>query len=136
MNSKCVAHGHAFLQNIANTLCFLVLFETRDVRLSNLDSGRNDGNLYVYSAKSIELRIQHSASSRHRKIKLLARARMRSVRRCEIYVLRVDPTLTILDDDFDAKKSGVKMAADRRRDNARSDMELLKAINEGKKGKE
>ena len=37
---------------------------------------------------------------------------------------------------IDAKKSGVKMAADRRRDNARSDMELLKAINEGKKGKE
>ena len=37
---------------------------------------------------------------------------------------------------IDAKKSGVKMAADRRRDNAKSDMELLKAINEGKQGKE
>ena len=37
---------------------------------------------------------------------------------------------------IDAKKSGVKMAADRRRDNTKSDLELLKAINEGKKGKE
>jgi len=37
---------------------------------------------------------------------------------------------------IDAKKSGVKMAADRRRDNTKSDLDLLKVINEGKKGKE
>jgi hypothetical protein len=37
---------------------------------------------------------------------------------------------------IDAKKSGVKMAADRRRDNTKSDLDLLKVMNEGKKGKE
>ena len=33
---------------------------------------------------------------------------------------------------IDAKKSGVKMAADRRRDNAKSDLDILKAMKEGK----
>ena len=37
---------------------------------------------------------------------------------------------------IDAKKSGVKMAADRRRDNAKSDLDRLKAINESRKGTE
>ena len=78
MNSKHVACGLAFLVNIANTLCFILLFETRGLRLSNLDGGRNNGNHYFCSAKSIEIRIQHIASSGNRKIKLLARTRMRS----------------------------------------------------------
>ena len=103
MNSKRVAHGRAFLQNIANTLCFLVLFETRGVRLSNLDGGRNNGNPYFYRAKSLEIRIQHIASSGNRKIKLLARTRGQILHQCEIYVLRVSPTLTMFVDDFDAK---------------------------------
>ena len=57
MNSKRVAHGRGFLQNIANTLCFLVFVATRGVRLSNLDGGRNFGNPYYYNAKSMIIRI-------------------------------------------------------------------------------
>ena len=56
----------------------------------------------------MKIRIHQSCAPGNRKIKLLARTRMRSVRRCEIYVLRVDPTLTILDDEIDAKSSGAR----------------------------
>ena len=51
----------------------------------------------------MQVRIHHIASSGNRKIKLLAATRMQSVRRCEIYVLRACPTLTIFVDDFVAK---------------------------------
>ena len=108
MNSKRVAHGRAFLQNIANSLCFPMFFETRNLRLSNLNGGRNNGNPYICSAKSIEIRIQHVASSGNRKNKRLARTCMQSVCRCETYVLRVGPTLTMFVDDFDAKSSGAR----------------------------
>ena len=37
---------------------------------------------------------------------------------------------------IEAKKSGVKMAADRRKDNAKSDLDIFKTINDSKKGKE
>ena len=103
MNSKRVASGHVCFANIANRLCFLALFEARGLCLLNLDGGRNDGKPYFYSAKSTGIRIQHIASSGNRKTKLLARTRMRSVRRCEIYVLRVCQPLTIFVDDFVAK---------------------------------
>ena len=87
----------------ANALCFLVLFETRGVRLSNLDGGRNNGNPYFYNAKSMKIRINQRCASGNRKIKLLARTRMRSVRRCEIYVLSVTFEMPIFleqNDDF------------------------------------
>ena len=108
MISKRVACGLAFLANRANLSCIAIYFAMRDLCLLNLDGGRNNGNPYMCSAKSIEIRIQHVASSGNRKIKLLARTRMRSVRRCEIYVLRVGPILSMLVDDFDAKSSSAR----------------------------
>ena len=103
MNSKRVASGHACFANIANPLCFLALFEARGLCLLNLDGGRNNGKPHFYSAKSMDIRIQHIASSGNRKTKLLARTRRQGVLRCEIYVLRVCLTLTIFVDYFNAK---------------------------------
>ena len=63
MNSKRVACELAFLVNIENSLCFISLFETRGLRLSNLDGGRNNGNPYFYDAKSTIIRIHKLATS-------------------------------------------------------------------------
>ena len=58
---------------------------------------------YYYSAKSSTITIHPVGASENRKIKLLARTRGQSVRRCEIYVLRVCQALTIFVDYSDAK---------------------------------
>ena len=58
---------------------------------------------YYYSANSSKNTIHPVGASENRKIKLLARTRGQSVRRCEIYVLRVCPTLIMFVDDFVAK---------------------------------
>ena len=55
---------------------------------------------YFYSAKSSSTTIHSVGASENRKIELLARTRRQSVRRCEIYVLRVCPTLMIFVDDL------------------------------------
>ena len=80
MNSKRVAYVHALLQNIANTLCFLVLFDARGVRLSNLDGGRNTSKPDFRSAKCMKIRIRQLATLGHRKIELLDPTRMQFLR--------------------------------------------------------
>ena len=61
------------------------------------------GKPYYYSAKSSTSTIHSVGASENRKIELPTRTPRQRVRRCEIYVLRVCPTLTIFVDDFVAK---------------------------------
>ena len=100
MNSKRGACGLSVLGNIANQTCFLILFEPRGLRLSNLDGGRNCGKPDFYNVNVMQVRIHQLATLRNRKIELPTRTPRQSVRRCEIYVLRVCPTLTMFVDDF------------------------------------
>ena len=63
---------------------------------------------YYYIAKASTITIHPVGASENRKIKLLARTRMRSVCRREIYVLMVGPTLIMFVDEIDAKSSGAR----------------------------
>ena len=58
---------------------------------------------YYYNAKPSTTTIHPDGASESRKIKLPARTRGQSVCRCQIYGLRVCPTLTSLVDEFVAK---------------------------------
>ena len=80
MNSTRVASGHVSLANIANPLCFSILFETRGLRLSNLDGGRNSGKHYFCSVNSMKSRIRNVATLGNRKFALPARTRAQVLR--------------------------------------------------------
>ena len=103
MNSKRVACKLALLVNIENSLCFIALFDHARRAFAKLGRRPEFRKPYYYSAKSSTSTIHSVGASENRKIKLLARTRRQTVRRCEIYVLRVGPTLTMFVDDFVAK---------------------------------
>ena len=103
MNSNCVACGLAFLANRAHLSCIAIYYVMRGLCLLNLDGGRNNGKPYFYSTTLVQVRSHQLAALRNRKIRLLTRTHRQSAPRCEIYVLRVCPTLTIFVDDFVAK---------------------------------
>ena len=103
MKSKRVVCGRWLLVNWANRSCISILSETGGLRWSNLDGDRNNGKHYFYNVKCMQVRIHQLVTLSNREIRLLTRTRRQSVRRCDIYVLRGCPTLTMFVDDFVAK---------------------------------
>ena len=99
------ADGQCLMQMLFGALWAtnIMLFEPAQCRLKWPPWSAQRVFVETCEKKTLKITIHPVGASENRKIKLLAQTRRQSVRRREIYVLRVSPTFNIFVDDFVAK---------------------------------